>query len=55
MKKSNKVFLFIEGECFKELLAKIDISKVDLNDLTIENRFLCFHSTLHKVWDQGIE
>ena len=49
MKKTNKVFLFIEGECFTELLAKIDIFKVDVNDLNIENRCLHFHSTLHKV------
>ena len=51
MKKTNKVFSFIEGECFIELLAKIDIFKVDVNDLNIENRCLHFHSTLHKVWD----
>ena len=48
MKKTNKVFLFIEGECFTELLAKFDIFKVDVNDLNIENR--CLHSSLHKVW-----
>ena len=38
MKNPNKVFLFIEGECFTELLAKIDIFKVGVNDLNIENR-----------------
>ena len=54
MKKTNKVFLFIEGECFTELLAKFDIFKVDVNDLNIENRCLHFHSTLHKIWDPGI-
>ena len=46
-----KCFYLLKVSALRNSSQKIDIFKVDVNDLNIENRCLHFHSTLHKVWN----